>query len=256
MVTAAGGVGIAARVDHTDEAQVRALFEQVDEEQGRLDVLVNNVAGSDMRMAGWTKLVETELKDGVAIFENAVLSHVSTAKHGAPLMTRKKGGLVVEVTEFDLLFCGGNILAQLVKFSLKGLAVMLAEELRPHRVAAVAITPGYLRSEFMLEHFKVSEENWRAGAKRDATFLESESPLFVGRAVAALAADRKVMRRTGALLSSYGLAREYGFTDYDGRRPDFGRKFAEMGWMKEPLRRHVEWLDGLRRCAKGYLGEE
>jgi NAD(P)-dependent dehydrogenase (short-subunit alcohol dehydrogenase family) len=256
MVTAAGGVGIAARVDHADEAQVRALFERVDAERGRLDVLVNNVAGSDMRMAGWTSAWETDLKDGAAVFENAVLSHVSTAKHAAPLMIRKKRGLIVEVTEFDLLLCGGNILAQLVKFSLKGLAAMLAEELRPHRVAAVAITPGYLRSELMLEHFKVTEENWRDAAKKDKNFLESESPLFVGRAVAALAADRKVLGRTGALLSSYGLAREYGFTDYDGRRPDFGRKFAEMGWMRGPLLRHVEWLEGLTRCAREYLGEE
>jgi NAD(P)-dependent dehydrogenase (short-subunit alcohol dehydrogenase family) len=177
------------------------------------------------------------------------------AEHAAPLMIRKKRGLVAEVTEFDLLFCGGNVLAQLVRFSLKGLAVMLAEEPRPHRVAAVAITPGYLRSEFMLEHSKITEENWRDGAKKDKNFLESESPLFVGRAVVALAADRKVFERTGALLSSYGLAREYGFTDYDGRRPDFGRKFAEMGWMKESLRRHVEWLDGLTRRTKQYLGE-
>jgi NAD(P)-dependent dehydrogenase (short-subunit alcohol dehydrogenase family) len=255
LVAEAGGVGVPVRVDHTDESQVRALFGRVDEEHGRLDVLVNNVAGSDMRMAGWTRAWETELKDGLAIHENAVLSHVITAKHAAPLMIRRKRGLVVEVTEFDLLFCGGNILAQLVKFSLKGLAVMLAEELRPHRVAAVAITPGYLRSEFMLEHFKVTEENWRDGAKKDKFFLESESPLFVGRAVAALAADRKVIGRTGALLSSYGLAREYGFTDYDGRRPDFGKKLAEFDMMKGPLRRHLEWLDGLARCAREYLGE-
>lgn len=256
MVNATGGVGIHVQVDHTDEAQVRALFGRVDEEHGRLDVLVNNVAGSDMRMAGWTPTWKTDLKDAVHVHENAVLSHVITAKHAAPLMIKKKRGLVVEVTEFDLLFCGGNILAQLVKFSLKGLAVMLAEELRPHRVAAVAITPGYLRSEFMLEHFKVTEENWRDGAKKDVNFLESESPLFVGRAVAALAADRKVFERSGALLSSYGLAREYGFTDYDGRRPDIGKMFAGMDMMKKPLRRHVEWLDGLTRCAKQYLGEE
>jgi NAD(P)-dependent dehydrogenase (short-subunit alcohol dehydrogenase family) len=256
LVREAGGVGVAVQVDHTDEARVRALFERVDEEHGRLDVLVNNVAGSDMRMAGWAPTWKTDLKDAVAIFENAVITHVSAAKHAAPLMIRKKRGLVVEVTEFDLLFCGGNVLAQLVKFSLKGLAVMLAEELRPHRVAAVAVTPGYLRSEFMLEHFKVTEENWRDGAKKDKNFLESESPLFVGRAVAALAADRKVFARTGQLLSSYGLAREYGFTDYDGRRPDFGEKLAEAGWMREPLRRHVEWLGGLTRRAKQYLGEE
>lgn len=261
MVSAAGGTGVAARVDHTDEGQVRALFERVGREHDRLDVLVNNVAGSDMRMAGWASFWETDLTDGVAVFENALLSHVITAKHAAPLMIKRRRGLIVEVTEFDLLFCGGNILAQLVKFSLKGLAVMLAEELRRHRVASVAITPGYLRSEFMLEHFKVTEENWRDGARRDANFLESESPLFLGRAVAALAADRKLMARTGTLTSSYELAREYEFTDDDGRRPDWGKHFAgtvlpSMKSMKEGTRRHVEWLEGVTHKAKQYLGDE
>ncbi|HVG28385.1 MAG TPA: SDR family NAD(P)-dependent oxidoreductase [Pyrinomonadaceae bacterium] len=261
MVNESGGVGIAAQVDHTDEAQVRALFERVEREQGRLDVLADNVAGTDMRMAGWTSLCETDLTNGVAILENALFSHVITARYAAPLMIRRRRGLIVEVTEFDLLFCGGNILAQLVKFSLKGLAVMLAEDLRKHRVAAVAITPGYLRAEFMLEHFGVTEENWRDGAKKDANFLESESPLFIGRAVAALAQDRKVMERTGDITSSYELAREYGFTDYDGRRPDLIKHFAEnvipsMKWMRTGVERHVEWLEGIARRGRQYLGEE
>src|SRR5687768_10962534 len=236
MVTAAGGEGIPVRVDHTVEAEVRALFERIDSERGRLDVLVNDVAGQDLRMAGWDSFWETDLTNAAPVFENALLSHVITAKHAAPLMIAKRRGLIVEVTEMDLLFCGGNVLAQLVKFSLKGLAVMMAEELRKHRVAAVAITPGFLRSEFMLEHFGVTEENWRDGGKKDPNFLESESPLFLGRAVAALAKDRQVLSRSGELTSSWELAQEYGFADADGRRPDSGRHFTEtvlpaMAWL-------------------------
>jgi NAD(P)-dependent dehydrogenase (short-subunit alcohol dehydrogenase family) len=260
MVTAAGGEGIPVRVDHTVEAEVRALFERVEREQGRLDVLVNDVAGQDMRMAGWDSFWKTDLTNAAPVLENAILSHVITAKYAAPLMIAKRRGLIVEVTEMDLLFCGGNVLAQLVKFSLKGLAVMMAEELRKHRVAAIAITPGYLRSEFMLEHFGLTEENWRDGGEKDPNFLESESPLFVGRAVAALAADPKGARaRSGDITSSWGIAREYGLTDYDGRRPDWGRHFAEnvipsMKWMKDAMERHVAWLERLSARGREYLG--
>jgi hypothetical protein len=129
-------------------------------------------------------------------------------------MIRKRRGLIVEVTEWDLLFSSGNVLTQLVMFSFQGLAVMMAEELRRHRVAALAITPGYLRSESMLQHFWGTEENWRAGGKRDPNFLEWESPLFLGRVVAAPAQDRKVLARSGELTSSWELGREYGFTEY------------------------------------------
>ena len=261
MINAAGGRGVHVRVDHTKEDEVRALFERVGREHGRLDVLANCVAGEDMRMAGWTSFWKTDLKDALAVFENALLTHVITAKHAAPLMIKKKRGLIVEVTEFDLLFCGGNILAQLVKFSIKGLASMMAEELRKHRVAAVAITPGYLRSERMLEHFGVTEENWREGGKKDPTFLQSESPLFIGRAVAALAADPKVLKKTGDLTSSYELGREYGLTDYDGRRPDIGQHFVEhiipsMKAMREGTERHVAWLDRIAGRCRYYLGEK
>lgn len=260
MVTAAGGAGIPVRVDHTVEAEVRALFERVEREQGRLDVLVNDVAGQDLRMAGWDSFWKTDLTNATPVLENALLSHVITAKHAAPLMIAKRRGLIVEVTEMDLLFCGGNVLAQLVKFSLKGLAVMMAEELRKHRVAAIAITPGFLRSEFMLEHFGVTEENWREQGKKDPHFLESESPLFVGRAVAALAADPKGSRaRSGDITSSWEIAREYGLTDYDGRRPDWGRHSAEivipsMKWMKDAMERHVAWLERLSARGRAYLG--
>ena len=130
--------------------------------------------------------------------------------------------MIVEVTENDILSAGGNPLTQAVKAGLKILALNMAAELAPHGVAAVAITPGFLRSETMLERFGVDETNWRDGGKRDPNFLESESPLYVGRAVAALAADPEIMKRTGQLFSSWGLSREYGFKDEDGRRPDWG----------------------------------
>jgi len=261
MVAAAGGVGVAVRVDHTVEEQVRTLFDRVRREQGRLDILADDVAGQDMRMAGWSSFWETDLADALPVLEGAVLSHVITAKHAAPLMIEKRRGLIVEVTEMDLLFCGGNILAQLVKFSLKGLAVMMAEDLRKHCVAAIAITPGYLRSEWMLEHFGVTEENWREGAEKDPSFLESESPLFLGRAVAALAADPKAaLARSGGITSSWEIARERGLTDYDGRRPDMGRYFEEkvipsMRFMKTATERHVAWLEGLATRGRQYLGE-
>jgi NAD(P)-dependent dehydrogenase (short-subunit alcohol dehydrogenase family) len=189
-----------------------------------------------------------------------LLSHIITAKYAAPLMIKKKRGLIVEVVEGDLLFASGNVLMQTVKCALQGLAVTMAAELRPHKVAAVAITPGYLRSETMLQHFAVTEKNWRDGAKEDPNFLASESPLFVGRAVAALAWDKKVLARSGNLISSWELGREYGLTDVDGSRPDWGKYGTEMvipsmAWMREGVRLHADWLSGLARRAREYLGE-
>jgi NAD(P)-dependent dehydrogenase (short-subunit alcohol dehydrogenase family) len=259
-IDAAGGTAIPVRVDHTVEDEVRALFERVEKEQGRLDVLVNSIAGEDPGVAEWTSFLETDLTHAVPTLQQALVSHIITAQHGASLMKRKRRGLIVEVTEHDLLFAGGNALKQIVKFALKGMAVMLAEELRGHKVAAVSITPGFLRSEAMLEHFKVTEDNWREGGKKDAHFLHSESPLFIGRAVAALAQDKNVLARSGQLLSSWGLAREFGFTDVDGSRPDWGQHFVDdiipnFPGMKPSVERHLEWLEGLARRAKGYLGD-
>ena len=161
-------------------------------------------------------------------------------------MMKRRRGLIVEVTEGDTVFGGGgNALTDVVKCSLKGFAARMAGELRSHRVAAVSITPGFLRSESMLQHFGVTEANWRDGGKKDQNFLESESPLFVGRAVAALAADPKVLDRSGDILSSWELARDYGFTDYDGRRPDWGVHFGKIlpaiGFV-EPFRLHRDFL--------------
>jgi NAD(P)-dependent dehydrogenase (short-subunit alcohol dehydrogenase family) len=260
MVTAAGGTGIAVRVDHTVEPEVEALFERVKQEQGHLDVLVNSIAGEDKALGGWgSSFWKMKLDTADLALRQSLLSHLITAKHAAALMVPKKRGLIVEVTEGDLLFGGGNILSGLVKTSLKELVVLMAEDLRKHKVAVIAITPGFLRSETMLEHFGVTEANWQDGAKKDENFLASETPLFVGRAVAALAADANILARSGDITSSWEVAREFGFTDADGRPADWGRQWEKIqdqpayAWLREALERHVTWLDKLSRRGKGYL---
>lgn len=250
LITAAGGTAIPVRVDHTVESEVEGLFARVQRERGRLDVLVNSIAGEDPMMGEWGSFWEIGLGNGEAILRQATLSHVITAKHAARLMVAARRGLIVEVTENDILMGGsGNVLAQIVKLAHKALAAIFATELRPHGVAAVAITPGFLRSESMLDHFGVTEANWREGGKKDSNFLESESPLFVGRAVAALAAA-DLMKRSGHLFSSWELSRELGFTDADGRRPDWGMKEVDFSDVPpavcavilEGLRFQSEWL--------------
>lgn len=146
-----------------------------------------------------------------------------------------------------------------MKGAFKTLAFRMAEELRTHRVAAIAITPGFLRSESMLEHFGVTEANWREGGKKDPNFLESETPLFIGRAVAALAGDPKVLARSGDLCCSWEVAREYGFTDHDGRQPDWGKHWEEkvipsLSWMRKAYERYIDYMDRMTRRAKRYQG--
>jgi NAD(P)-dependent dehydrogenase (short-subunit alcohol dehydrogenase family) len=239
MINAAGGTAVAVRVDHTIEAEVKALFQRIEREHGRVDVLVNSVAGEDPLMGQWASFWEADLTNSETILRQGLLSHIITAKHAAPLMMKKHRGLILEVTENDTLIGGGNILAQIVKVSHKALAAIWAVELRPHGVACAAITPGFLRSERMLEHFGVSEENWREGGKKDRNFLESESPLFVGRAAVALAQDPNVMARSGHLFSSWELSREYGFTDADGRRPDWGALDVDYSQMPASLLQEI-----------------
>jgi NAD(P)-dependent dehydrogenase (short-subunit alcohol dehydrogenase family) len=222
MINHAGGTAVSVRVDHTVESDVKALFRRIDRKHKRLDILVNSIAGEDPMMGHWGNFWQANLKDADAIFRQALTSHIIAAKHAAPIMIRNRRGLIVEVTENDLLGGGGNPMSQVVKTGLKVLALNMAAELKAHDVAAVAVTPGFLRSESMLQRFGVTEANWRDAGKKDPNFLESESPLYVGRAVAALAADPQVLEHTGQLLSSWELARRYGFTDYDGRRPDWG----------------------------------
>jgi NAD(P)-dependent dehydrogenase (short-subunit alcohol dehydrogenase family) len=222
MINAAGGVAKAVRVDHGVEQEVETFFRQLDREHGRLDIVVNCIAGEEPMMAHWGWFWETKLDDADAILRQALVSHIITAKHAALLMIPAGRGIIVEVTESDMLMAGGNPLTQTVKLALKGLAFNMAAELRPHGVAAVAVTPGFLRSEAMLERHDVTEANWREAGQKDTNFLESESPIFVGRAVAALASDPEVLNRTGQLYGSWELARIYGFVDADGRRPDWG----------------------------------
>jgi NAD(P)-dependent dehydrogenase (short-subunit alcohol dehydrogenase family) len=235
MINAAGGTAIPVRVDHTVESEVKALFRRIDRKHERLDVLVNSIAGEDPMMGQWGNFWQANLKNADAIFRQALTSHIITAKHAVPIMIRTRHGLIVEVTENDLLGGGGNPMSQVVKAGLKLLALNMAAELKAHGVAAVAMTPGFLRSESMLQRFAVTEANWRDAGKKDPNFLESESPLYVGRAVAALASDPNVLEQTGQLLSSWEVARRCGFTDYDGRRPDWGQLSIDWSVMPPPF---------------------
>jgi len=235
MINDAGGTAIAIRVDHTVESEVKALFKRIDRKHKRLDILVDSVAGEDPMMGQWGNFWQADLKNADAIFRQALTSHIITAKHAAPIMIRKRRGLIVEVTENDLLAAGGNPMSQSVKAALKVLALNWAAELKPHGVAVLAITPGFLRSESMLQGLGVTEANWPDAGKKDPNFLESESPLYVGRAVAALAGDPKNLEQTGQLLSSWEVARRYGFTDYDGRRPDWGNLSINWSVLPPPM---------------------
>jgi NAD(P)-dependent dehydrogenase (short-subunit alcohol dehydrogenase family) len=230
LVSAAGGKGIAVRCDHTADDQVRALVERVRRDHGRLDVLVNDVWGGDALTEFGKTFWQVNLSNGRQMIDQAIWSHILTSYHAAPLMFDRGGrgtGLIVEITDGDFYGYRGNIFYDLVKSSVIRLAFIQARELRKQDVAAIAVTPGFLRSEFMLEHFGVTKETWRDGVKTDPNFIASESPLFVGRGVAALAADATVKAKSGKVFASWTLAREYGFTDADGSRPDWGSHFEQ-----------------------------
>ena len=226
MVTAEGGCGIAVRTDHTVESEVARLFKRVRDERGRLDLLVNDVWGGDELSEWGSPFWELSTAKGLEMLERAVHSHIITSRHGAPLMIERNAGLIVEVTDGDTLGYRGNLFYDLAKNAVIRLAYAMAADLHAHRVTALAITPGFLRSEAVLDRFGVTEASWSDGIETDPYFAESETPCFVGRAVAALAADPHVADKNGALLSSWRLAKEYGFTDLDGRRPDWGTFYA------------------------------
>ena len=221
MVTAEGGRGIAFRTDHTVEEEVERLFARVRTEQGRLDVLVNDVWGGDALTEWGSPFWTLSIPQGQELVERAVHSHIITSRHGAPLMVERNAGLIIEVTDGDTHGYRGNLFYDLAKNAVIRLAYAMAADLHAHRVTALAITPGFLRSEAVLGSFGVTEANWRDAIEKDAYFAESETPCFVGRAIAALAADPDVAKKSGGLFSSSGLAKEYGFTDLDGRQPDW-----------------------------------
>ncbi|NUP68997.1 MAG: SDR family oxidoreductase [Nonomuraea sp.] len=232
LVTEAGGEGIAVRVDHLEHEQVRALVERIERDHGRLDVLVNDIWGGE-HLAQWdTPLWEHDLDAGLRLLRLAVDTHVITSHYALPLLIRRPGGLVVEMTDGTKEYNDHNYRVSFFYDQAKSAVIRLgyaqAHELRPYGCAAVTLTPGWLRSELMLDLFGVTEENWRAATAREPHFVISESPRYVGRAVAALATDPDVLRWTGRSLSSGELAREYGFTDVDGSQPDCWRYLVEV----------------------------
>lgn len=241
LVTDAGGTGIAVQTDHTQPDQVEALVERIRGDHGHLDVLVNDVWGGD-ELTEWGKpLWEHSLEKGLLMLERAVHSHLITSRFAIPLMLDRDGALLVEVTDGVTPAYRGNVYYDLVKSSAIRLAMALGYELRERGVTAVAVTPGFLRSERMLALFGVSEATWREHAARDPHWAESETPLFVGRCIAALAADPERWRLNGSALASWDLAERYGIDDADGRRPHWGRYIAA-----QTDQRWAELLDQVR----------
>lgn len=237
LVTAAGGRGIAIRVDHTEPPQVRKLVATIKRRHKRLDILVNDVWGGDALTEFGKPFWQLNLDNGLRMLKQAIHSHIITSHYAVPLMLGRRGAIIFEITDGDAFYYRGNIFYDLVKISVIRLAFAMARELRKREIVSLALTPGFLRSEAVLEHFGVNETNWKdAGRNKTKNsaknsqdqndsaddFMVSESPRFIGRAVAALAADPRVKNKSGRVFSSWALAREYGFTDLDGTQPHWG----------------------------------
>jgi NAD(P)-dependent dehydrogenase (short-subunit alcohol dehydrogenase family) len=258
LVTAAGGHGIAVRVNHTEPAEVKEVVARIKRGHQGLDILVNDVWGGDP-LTEWGKTFWTvNLENGLRMLEQAIHSHIITAHYAVPLMLGRRRGIIFEITDGDAFYYRGNLFYDLVKISVIRLAFAMSRELRKRDIAAVALTPGFLRSEAVLEHFGVSEANWKdAGKKKSGNsanqndapsdFMVSESPRYIGRAVVALAADRQVSKKSGRVFSSWALAREYGFTDIDGTQPHWGnyarKKYGNYKICDE--RFYSYWVPGL-----------
>src|SRR5580698_11424829 len=237
LVTATGGLGIAVRVDHTEPAEVKKLVARIKRRHKGLDILVNDVWGGDA-LTEWGKAFWTvNLENGLRMLKQAIHSHIITAHFAVPLMLGRRRGIIFEITDGDAFYYRGNLFYDLVKISVIRLAFAMARELEKRNLVSVALTPGFLRSERVLEHFKVTEANWKDVGKKSknnkdknskeqidapSDFMLSESPRYIGRAVVALATDPKAMHKTGRVFRSWNLAREYGFTDLDGTQPHWG----------------------------------
>ncbi|MFC8998388.1 SDR family oxidoreductase [Streptomyces rochei] len=232
LVTEAGGTGIAVPTDHLVPEQVRVLADRVDAEQGRLDVLVNDVWGGERLFEFDKKVWEHDLDAGLRLMRLGVDTHAISSHFLLPLLVRQPGGLVVEMTDGTAAYNGSHYrnsyFYDLVKNSVLRMGFVLAHELKSYGATAVTLTPGWMRSEMMLETLGVTEETWRDALAEVPHFCISESPSYVGRAVAALAGDANVARWNGQSVSSGQLAREYGFTDLDGSRPDCWRYLVEV----------------------------
>jgi NAD(P)-dependent dehydrogenase (short-subunit alcohol dehydrogenase family) len=238
LVQQAGGQGIAVQVDHLDPAQVQALVARIEGEQGRLDILVNDVWGADFLIEWNVPLWKHSLENGLRMLRLAIDTHIITSHFALPLLIKNTGGLVVEMTDGTAEYNDTNyrlsLFYDLAKTSVIRIAWAQAKELRPHRCTAVALTPGWLRSEQMLDNYGVSEANWRDAIAKQPHFVITETPRYVGRAVAHLAADRDVERWSGQSLSSGQLAKIYGFTDLDGSQPDAWRYVVEVQDVGKP----------------------
>jgi NAD(P)-dependent dehydrogenase (short-subunit alcohol dehydrogenase family) len=233
LVDAAGGHGIAIRVDHLEPADVEELVKRIDDEQGRLDVLVNDIWGSENLLQWNVPIWEHDLEGGLRMLRLGLETHLITSHFALPLLIRRPGGLVVEMTDGTRDYNATNYrlstFYDLAKTSVVRLAFTQSHELAPHGCTALALTPGWMRTEMMLEIYGVTEDNWREASTGSPHFnVISESPRFVGRAVAALAADPAVHERNGGSFSCGALAQEYGFTDLDGSRPDCWRYMVEV----------------------------
>jgi NAD(P)-dependent dehydrogenase (short-subunit alcohol dehydrogenase family) len=256
LVTAAGGVGIPVRVDHTIDAEVAALLKRVQRERKRLDVLVNILTGRPV--ASWSAFWKQPLAGGRELVDGWVWPHVTTCWHAAPIMVKQKSGLIVEIVEQDGIGYHGQFFFDLMEISLKRLAYSLANELARYGVTALAVTPGFMRTEAILEGFGVTEANWREAAENNAKaksygFIASETPCFVGRAIGALAADPNVSAKSGGIFSSAALGEEYGLTDIDGRRPNMPRYMAEHfpQFVNGPSPVPFNWRIGANASAGG-----
>ncbi|WP_420078972.1 SDR family oxidoreductase [Streptomyces sp. JL4002] len=232
LVTAAGGRGIPVVADHLVPAEVEALVGRIDAEQGRLDVLVNDIWGGELLFEWDSTVWEHDLDNGLRLLRLAVETHAVTSHFALPLLLREPGGLVVEMTDgtadYNATRYRNSFFYDIAKSTVLRMAFALGHEIGPRGATAVALTPGWLRSEMMLDAFGVTEANWRDALEKVPHFAISETPVYVGRAVAALAADPEVSRWNGQSLSSGQLAQVYDFDDLDGSRPDAWRYVVEV----------------------------
>lgn len=232
LVDALGGKGVAVQVDHLEPDQVAALVARIRGEQGRLDILVNDVWGGELLVEWDTPVWKHDLEKGLRMLRLAIDTHLITAHHALPLLIERPGGLLVEVTDGTAEYNADHYrispFYDLAKVAINRLGWAHAKDLAPHGATALSLTPGWLRSEMMLEHYGAAEENWRDATAKEPDFAISETPRYVGRAVAALAADPDRARWNGQSLSSGQLAQVYGFTDLDGSQPDAWRYITEV----------------------------
>ncbi|MBM9577646.1 SDR family NAD(P)-dependent oxidoreductase [Leptospira sp. 201903070] len=227
LINAHGGKAIAIRTDHTKEDEVRELIHRIDKEQGKLDILVNDIWGGDPYIRWDEKFWEHSLENGIKVQRTCLESHLITGYFAAPLMIQNRSGLILEITDGIDYRYRGNLYYTLIKSSIINLSRCLAEELRSFGITALSLTPGFLRSEAMLDHFGVQEKNWKDAVLKEPHFIVSETPAYIGRAVVSLAGDKNVFSKTGTSTSTWKLSEEYNFTDLDGTRPHWGNYFKE-----------------------------